>query len=96
MKRIEYRSMKNFDESASLSSLSDIRWETAYAFDDVNNTWCRWESILKQAFDHHAPLKRVNLRSNHLQWINPSIQKQMRIRNLLYKKHGQSSEKTVS
>ena len=55
--------MKNFDESAFLSSLSDIRWETAYAFDDVNDTWCHWESLLKQAIDHHAPLKRVNLRS---------------------------------
>ena len=45
-----------------------------------------WESLLKQAIDHHAPLKRVNLKSNHLPWINRAIQKQMRIRNLLYKK----------
>ena len=88
--------MKDFDESAFFSSFSDIRWETAYAFDDVNDTWCHWESPLKQAIDHHAPLKRVNLRSNRLQWINPAIQKQIRIRNLLYKKHGHSSYKTVS
>ena len=45
-----------------------------------------WESLLKQAVDHHTPLKRVNLKSNHLPWINPAIQTQMRIRNLLYKK----------
>ena len=75
--------MKNFDESAFLSSLSDIRWETAYAFDDVNDTWCHWESLLKQAIDHHAPLKRMSLKSNHLPWIKPAIQKQMGIRNLL-------------
>ena len=75
MRSIEYRSMKNFDESAFLSSLSDIRWETAYAFDDVNDTWFHWESLLNQAIDHHAPLKRVSLRSNHLQWIN--LQKEM-------------------
>ena len=83
---MEYRSMKNFDEPAFLSSLSDIPWDTAYTFDDVNDICCHWESLLKQAIDHHAPLKRVNLKSNHLPWINPAIQKQMRIRNLLYKK----------
>ena len=84
VRSIEYRSMKNFDEPAFLSSLSDIPWDTAYTFDDVNDIWCHWESLLKQAIDHHAPLKRVNLKSNHLPWINPAIQNQRRIRNLLY------------
>jgi len=78
--------MKNFDEQAFLSSLSDIPWDTAYTFDDVNDVWCHWESLLKQVIDHHGPLKRVNLKSNHLPWINPAIQKQKSIRNLLYKK----------
>ena len=86
VRSIECRSMKNFDEPAFLSSLSDIPWDTAYTFDDVNDIWCHWESLLKQAIDHHAPLKPVNLKSNHLPWINPVIQKQLRIRNLLYKK----------
>ena len=79
VRSIEYRSMKNFDEPAFLSSLSDIPWGTAYTFDDVNDIWCHWESLLKQAIDNHAPLKRVNLKSNHLRWINPAVQKQMRI-----------------
>ena len=74
--------MANFDEQAFLSSLSDIPWDTAYTFDDVNDIWCHWKSLLKQAIDHHAPLncKRVKLKSNHLPWINPAIQKQMRVR----------------
>ena len=66
VRSIEYRSIKNFDGPAFLSSLSDIPWDTAYTFDDVNDIWCHWESLLKQAIDHHAPLKRVNLKSNHL------------------------------
>ena len=88
MRNIEYRSMKNFDEPAFLSSLSDILWDTAYTFDGVNDIWRHWKSLLKQVIDHYAPLncKRVNLKSNHLPWINPAIQKQMRVRNLLYKK----------
>lgn len=39
-------------------------------------------------FDHHAPLKRMSLKSNQLPWLNPAIQKQMCVRNLLYKKFG--------
>ena len=54
----------------------------------MNDIWCHWKSPLKQVINHYAPLncKRVNLKSNHLPWINPAIQKQMRVRNLLYKK----------
>ena len=86
VRSIEYRSMKNFDEPAFLSSLSDILWDTAYTFEGVNDIWCHWKSLLEQVIDHYAPLncKRVNLKSNHLPWINPAIQKQMRVRNLLY------------
>ena len=78
--------MKNFDKPAFLLSLSAIPWDTAYTFDGVNDIWCHWESLLKdlkQAIDHHAPLKHVNLKSNHLPWINPAIQNPMRVRNLL-------------
>ena len=51
---MEYRSMKNFDEPAFLSSLSDIPLDTAYTFDDVKDLWCHWESLLKQAIDLHS------------------------------------------
>ena len=51
---MEYRSMKNFDEPAFLSSLSDIPLDTAYTFDDVNDLLCHWESLLKQAIDLHS------------------------------------------
>lgn len=81
----EYRSMKNFDEQAFPSSLCDIPWDAAYIFDDVYDIRCHWKSLFRQAIDHHAPLKRGNLKSNHLPWINPAIQKQMCIKNLLYK-----------
>ena len=55
----------------------DHRFDESYPFVYIGHVW---------AIDHHAPLKRVNLKSNRLPWINPAIQKQMLIRNLLYKK----------
>ena len=59
---------------------------TAYVFDEVNDIWCHWGSLFKHAIDDHAPSKRVNLKCNHLPWINQTIQKQMRLRNYLYGK----------
>ena len=55
----------------------DHRFDESYPFVYIGHVW---------AIDHHAPLKRVNLKSNRLPWINPAIKKQMLIRNLLYKK----------
>ena len=55
-------------------------------FDEVNDIWCHWGSLFKHAIDDHAPTKRVNLKCNHLPWINQTIQKQIRLRNYLYGK----------
>ena len=73
VRSIEYRSMKNFDQSAFVSALRHTPWDTAYAFDDVNDIWYHWESLLKQAIDDHAPIKGKKLKSNHLPWINQTI-----------------------
>ena len=50
VRSIEYRSMKNFDEPAFLSSLSDIPLDTAHTFDDVNDIWCHWESLIARFY----------------------------------------------
>lgn len=86
VRSIEYRSMKNFGEPVFVSALRDTPWDTAYVFDDVNDMYYHWESLLKQAIDDHAPIKCKKLKSNHPPWINQTIQKQMRIRNYLYGK----------
>ena len=75
MRSIEYRSMKNFDEPAFVSALRDTPWDAAFVFDDVNDIWCHWESLLKQAIDDHAPVKCKNLKKQSPTMDQPNYSK---------------------
>ena len=82
---IEFRSIKNLDNEAFISDLKSIPWDSSYIFDNVNDIWAHWENLYKQVLDKHAPVKQIRLRANQLPWITPLIQKEMRLRNRLYK-----------
>ena len=82
-KTIEFRSTKNLDKNALVSDLKEIPWDSAYVFDNVNDTWNHWESLFDQVL---APKIRMKTRINQLPWINSHILKQIRVRNHLYKK----------
>ena len=83
---IEFRSLKNLDNEAFISDLKSIPWDSSYTFDNVDDVWAHWEKLYKQVLDKHAPVQQIRLRDNQLPWINPSIQKQIRLRNRLSKK----------
>lgn len=79
---------------AFLSHLVNVTWDSSYVYDNIDDIWLHWSSLFKQVLDEHAPVKRVQLRNNHLPWISPYIQKQIRIRNIFYKKFLRLSTKT--
>ena len=81
----EFRSFKNFDEEAFLSDLRAVLWDSAYVFEEIDDIWSHWENLFKKVVDIHAPIKRRSLRNNNLPWIDLSIQRQIRVRNCLYK-----------
>ena len=81
----EFRSFKNFDEEAFLSDLRAVPWDSAYVFEEIDDIWSHWENLFKNVVDIHAPIKRRSLRNNNLPWIDLSIQRQIRVRNRLYK-----------
>ena len=83
---IDFRSIKNLDQNASLSDLKNVPWNSSYIFENIDDIWSHWSGLFKQVLDEHVPVKRIQLRNNQLPWINPEIQKQIRIRNRLYKK----------
>ena len=83
---IEFRSLKNLDQAAFISDLKNIPWDSSYTFDNVDDVWPHWASLYKQVLDNHAPVQQIRLRNNQLPWINPLIQRQIRLRNRLYKK----------
>ena len=86
VRTIEFRSLQNLDNEAFISDLKSIPWDSSYIFDDVDDVWTHWEKLYKQVLDKHAPVQQIRLRDNQLPWVNPSIQKQIRLRNRLYKK----------
>ena len=69
-KTIEFRSTKNLDKNALVSDLKEIPWDSAYVFDNVNDTWNHWESLFSQVLDKHAPKIRMKTRISQLPWIN--------------------------
>ena len=83
---IEFRSLKNLDQNVFLSDLRNIPWDSSYIYDNNDDIWSHWSGLYKQVLDEHAPVQRIQLRNNQLPWISPEIQKQIRIRNRLYKK----------
>ena len=85
---IVFRSIKNLDHNAFLSDLKNVPWNSSYIFENIDDIslWSHWSGLFKQVLDERIPVKRIQLRNNQLPWINPEIQKQIRIRNRLYKK----------
>jgi hypothetical protein len=83
---IEFRSINNLIHAAFKTDLGTIPWDSSYIFENVDDIWHHWASLYSSVLDKHAPVQKIRLRTNQLPWINPNIQKQMRIRNLLYKK----------
>ena len=83
---IEFRSLKYLDSNTFLSDLRNVPWDSAYIYDNIDDIRAHWSGLYKQVLDEHAPVKRIQLRNNQLPWISPDIQKQIRIRNRLYKK----------
>ncbi|XP_048585452.1 uncharacterized protein LOC125568087 [Nematostella vectensis] len=51
---VEYRSMKALDKDAFVSDLRDIPWDSAYAFDDVDDVWSHWAALFCQVVDKHV------------------------------------------
>ena len=45
MREFVYRGMKNFKGSEFLDDLGRVPWDSAYAFDDVNNLWDHWGTV---------------------------------------------------
>ena len=56
------RQMKNFNQDAFLSDISNICWNHIVSkIDNVNYSVCEWTNLLSQMIKKHAPLNRVRV-----------------------------------
>ena len=85
-KIIKTRKMKNFNQDAFLSEISNICWEHIVSkTDNVNYSVCEWTNLFSLIIEKHAPLSRIRVSEKCSPWINEELKKLMRTRDKLKK-----------
>ena len=84
---IEYRSLKCFDQELFLSDLKEVPWGTAFIYDNEDDVWAHWSTLYKNILDQHTPNKNKWLRGDQLPWISPEIQREISLRNRMFRRH---------
>ena len=87
IKTIRYRHTKTFDENDFKRDLSQVPWDTVFAFDDINDMLHSWELLFNDVLDLHCPWREKKIkRDSQPKWINENILKHLHIRDNLLKK----------
>ena len=55
-KTIEFRTTKNLDVNFFVKDLEEIPWDSAYAYDNIDDIWHHWATLFNQILDKHVPL----------------------------------------
>ena len=85
-KTIKTRSFKNFNQNSFLNSLNLIDWNEVLLDDDLDRACNKFNRIVNDILDIHAPLKLQKIKGNSPQWISEDLLKEIRERNFLKKK----------
>ena len=86
-KVVEYRSMKQFNVDLFLLDLSNVPWDSAFVFEDVDDIWTQWHKLFIEMIDHlHAPLKKKLIRGTKLARLTSEITGAISKRNRLHRK----------
>ena len=80
-KIIKTLKMKNFNQYAFLSDVSNICWEHIVSkTDDVNYSVCEWTNLFSLKIEKHAPLSQIRVSEKCSSWINNELETLMRTR----------------
>ena len=95
-KIIKTHKMKNFNQDAFLSNISNICWEhIASKTDNVNYSVCEWTNLFSLIIEKHAPLSRIRVSEKCPPWINEELKKLMRTRDRLEKNDVKSQSSSL-
>lgn len=73
-KQINYLDFKNLNTEAMLSDLKDSPWDSAFVFDDVDDTLDALELILSEVVKKHIPKKQKRVKkTKQPAWIDENI-----------------------
>ena len=51
VKTVRYRHTKTFDENDFKRDVSQVPWDTVFAFDDINDVFHLWELLFNDVLD---------------------------------------------
>ena len=83
---IEVRSLKNFSRENFLRVLELKQWGNVHCFEDPNEMWATWKSMLMDTIDKHAPCRSRRIGKKRSSWITNDLKRQMFKRDYLKKK----------
>ena len=66
--------MKNYSKEFFLSQLELLDWSSALEKTDVNEAWCTFSNVFKNAIDEIAPLQEVRLKQRNQLWFTGAVQ----------------------
>ena len=71
---IKTRSMKNFDETAFLTDVSQINWDRIVSRPiDINVLVDDSSNLFSMIIDKHAPIKSLRVCEKYCPWINKDL-----------------------
>ena len=95
-KTIKYLDFKNLNTEALLNDLRNSPWDSAFVFDDVDDTLDAFELLLNQALKEHIPFKQKRVRKlKQPDWINDRIISAIKTRDKELKKARKSNDPAV-
>ena len=83
---VEFRSLKNFSRENFLRDLELKQWSNVHCFEDPNEMWATWKSMLMETIDKHAPCRSRRIGKKRSSWITNDLKRQMFKRDYLKKK----------
>ena len=85
-RKIQLRSLKNFDQDLFLRDLHNVPFHVMEVFDDIDDKQYVFESLCLDILNRHAPQKQAHIRGNQIPFMNEQWRKAIRHRNKLWKK----------
>ena len=88
---ITYRDMKSFNATAFSLGLAQVPWDSCFIFDDINDQYSHFQTLLTEVINEHAPMKTIKAkpRKEKLPFLTKELKAMIKSKNLLHKQSRQ-------
>ena len=83
---ITFRSYKHFNQNDYLQDLSNAPFHVSEIFDDVDDSYWYWSTLLNEVVNEHAPIKLKTIKCNRLTYMNGELRRAINVKHMLKRK----------